>query len=94
MNEVKIVSHITNRSLIYNRCVQIISRILIIVREKNVMLEVLMVYRVVAFFCRLFLFFFVFFSVFFSSLDRQRHGRGAQGGISSTQTNPLNTCAE
>ena len=91
MNEVKIVSHITNRSLIYSRCVQIISRILIIVREKNVMLEVLMVYRVVAFFLSPF---FVFFSVFFSSLDRQRHGRGAQGGISSTQTNPLNTCAE
>ena len=68
MNEVKIVSHITNRSLIYSRCAQIISRILIIVREKNVMLEVLMVYRVVAFFLSpFFVFFCFFFCLFFFS---------------------------
>jgi len=85
MNKVKIGSHITNKSWIYSRCVQIISRILIIVRERNVMLEVLMVYRVVAFSLSLF---------FFVSLDRQRHGRGAQGRILSTQTNPLNTRTE
>lgn len=82
-HKVKIVSHITNKSLIYSRCVQIISRILIIVkrdfirekeRERNVMHRSLDGLLRCCFWCCYY---------------RRRHGRGAQGGISSTPTKIL-----